>query len=92
MRQFVPSFSRVETQNPSSLPRLIPSIESFNDFYFLNLLFFCSPKRKEAKEKGASRGRLLVRGLKVKNYPQPGVRRTPLSCGVSGAAVIHDGL
>ncbi|MBQ9498010.1 MAG: hypothetical protein IJR52_10630, partial [Selenomonadaceae bacterium] len=33
------------------------------NFYLLNLLFFCSPKRKEAKEKGASRGRLLVRGF-----------------------------
>ena len=35
------------------------------NFYLLNLLFFCSPKRKEAKEKGASRGRLLANGLEV---------------------------
>ena len=63
-----------------------------NFFCVDELLFFCSPKRKEAKEKGASRGRLLVNGSKVKITRSVELRWTPLSCGVCSAAVIHDGL
>ncbi|MBQ3337648.1 MAG: hypothetical protein IJG80_09615, partial [Selenomonadaceae bacterium] len=44
------------------------------------------------KEKGASRGRLLVRDLEVEVTRSVELRRTPLSCGVCGAAVILDGL
>ena len=63
-----------------------------NDFCFLNQLFFCVPKRKVAKEKGTSRGRLLSHDSNVattRGKCCPLRRHHVFS---AGEAVVHDGL
>jgi len=73
------------------MPWLVTAIGRKIFFEFLSHTFLCLSKEKYAKERTprGGVGRSWFRGA---SYPQPSVRRTPLSCGVSGAAVIHDGL
>ena len=79
-------------QNSTSLLRLFVLVGQKKNFYLLNLLFFCSPKRKEAKEKGASRGRLLINGLEVEvtRSSECAGRRCPAACAARPS--IRDGL
>jgi len=74
------------------LLRLFVLVGLKKNFYLLNLLFFCSPKRKEAKEKGASRGRLLVHSseVKVTHSLVCAGRRCPAACAARPS--IRDGL
>ena len=87
----VPSFSRVDSQNLSSMLGRVVLIWLMNFFCVLSHTFLCLSKEKYAKER-TPRGGGSSFVARSRAQPVPDVRRTPLSCGVCGAAVIHDGL